>query len=228
MKIWRCPSGTSLLSIVVGVYWIINCSWTSLPLIDMNVLIHWLSFFEPYCPQFIDSSFDHLYPPADLNTVCFPSRRSIVLPTGVSWRIDVISVRNLQTWSMFFLFENLSYFGIKSHISKVMSIQVWLLKWNQRDVNFWKYFLEIKLYWSKIQHTLFNIVLWLSCILREKKLTRCKIKMVFPWFFVAILNSNFGYIFWLSVMRWPFMNLWKNKVPESKLEALSRKIVSFS
>jgi len=37
-------------------------------------------------------------------------------------------------------FENLSYFGIKSHISKVMSIQVWLLKWNQRDVNFWKYF----------------------------------------------------------------------------------------
>jgi hypothetical protein len=68
----------------------------------------------------------------------------------------------------------------------------------------------------------------LSCILREKKLTRCKIKMVFPWFFVSILNSNFGYIFWLSVMRWPFMNLWENKVPESKLEALSRKIVSFS
>ena len=132
MKIWRCPSGTSLLSIVVGVYWIINCSWTSLPLIDLNVLIHWLSFF--------DSSFDHLYPPADLNTVCFPSWRSIVLPPAVSRRIDVISVRNLQTRSMFFLFENLSYFGIKSHISKVMSIQVWLLKWNQRDVNFWKYF----------------------------------------------------------------------------------------
>ena len=80
MKIWRCPSGTSLHSIVVEVYWIINCSWTSLPLIDLNVLVHWLSFFEPYCPQFIDSSFDCLYPPADLNTVCFPSRRSIVLP----------------------------------------------------------------------------------------------------------------------------------------------------
>ena len=104
----------------------------TLPLIDLNVLIHWLSFF--------DSSFDHLYPPADLNTVCFPSQRSIVLPPEVSRRIDVISVRNLQTRSMFFLFENLSYFGIKSHISKVMSIQVWLLKWNQRDVNFWKYF----------------------------------------------------------------------------------------
>jgi len=81
-----------------------------------------------------------LPPPTDLNTVCFHSRRSIVLPPGVSRRIDVISVRNLQTPSMFFLFENLSYFGIKSHISKVMSIQVWLLKWNQRDVNFWKYF----------------------------------------------------------------------------------------
>jgi hypothetical protein len=79
-------------------------------------------------------------PPVDLNIVCFPSRRSIVLPPEVSRRIDVISVRNLQTLSMFFLFENLSYFGIKSHISKVMSIQVWLLKWNQRDVSFLKYF----------------------------------------------------------------------------------------
>jgi hypothetical protein len=43
----------------------------------------------------------------------------------------------------YFSFENLSYFGIKSHISKVMSIQVWLLKWNQRDVNFWKYFWKL-------------------------------------------------------------------------------------
>jgi hypothetical protein len=227
MKIWRCPSGTSLLSIVVGVYWIINCSWTSLPLIDLNVLIHWLSFFEPYCPQFIDSSFDHLYPPADLNTVCFPSRRSIVLPPGVSRRIDVISVRNLQTWSMFFFWKSFLFWNQISHFKGHVYSSL-IVEMKSERCQFLKVFLEIKLYWSKIQHTLFNIVLWLSCILREKKLTRCKIKMAFPWFFVSILNSNFGYIFWLSVMRWPFMNLWKNKVPESKLEALSRKIVSFS
>ena len=95
---------------------------------------------------------------------------------------------------------------------------------------FLKVFLEIKLYWSKIQHTLFNVVLWLSCTFeREKKnWLVVRLKWLFPWFFISILNSNFGYIFWLSVMRWPFMNFKKNKVPESKLEALSRKIVSFS
>jgi len=30
---------------------------------------------------------------------------------------------------------------------------------------------------------------------REKKWNHCKIKMALPWFFVSILNSNFGYIF---------------------------------
>ena len=79
-------------------------------------------------------------PPSWFKNCLFSFLKVIVLPPAVSRRIDVISVRNLRTRSMFLLFENLSYFGIKSHISKIMSIQVWLLKWNQRDVNFWKYF----------------------------------------------------------------------------------------
>ena len=146
---------------------------------------------------------------------------------GVSRRIDVISVRNLQTWSMFFFWKSFLFWNQISHFKGHVYSSL-IVEMKSERCQFLKVFLEIKLYWSKIQHTLFNIVLWLSCILREKKLTRCKIKMAFPWFFVSILNSNFGYIFWLSVMRWPFMNFKKNKVPESKLEALSRKIVSFS
>ena len=124
-------------------------------------------------------------------------------------------------WKSFLFWNQISHF--KGHVYSSLIVEM-----KSERCQFLKVFLEIKLYWSKIQHTLFNVVLWLSCILREKKLTRCKIKMAFPWFFVSILNSNFGYIFWLSVMRWPFMNFKKNKVPESKLEALSRNIVSFS
>ena len=31
-----------------------------------------------------------------------------------------------------------------------------------------------------------------------------RFKMTFSWFFVSTLNSDFGYIFWWSVMRWHF------------------------
>jgi len=179
MKIWRCPSGTSLLSIIVEVYWIINCSCTSLPLIDLNVLIHWLSFFDSYYPQFIYSSFDHLYPPVDLNTVCFPSRRSIILPPEVSRRIDVIcqesanSVDVLLIWKSFLFWNQISHF--KCHVYSSLIVEM-----KSERCQFLKVFLKIKLRWLKIQHTLFNVVLWLSCILRErKKWNHCKIKMAF-------------------------------------------------
>jgi len=183
MKIWRCPSGTSLLLIVVGVYWIINRSWTSLPLIDLNVLIHWLSFFEPYCPQFIDSSFDHLYPPTDLNTVLFSfSKVHCIAPSSVekNWchfcqefanPVDVLLI-----WKSFLFWNQISHFKDQVNSSLIVEMK-------SERCQFLKVFLEIKLCWSKIQHTLFNVVLWLSCILREKKLTRCKIKMAFSMVF---------------------------------------------
>ena len=34
-----------------------------------------------------------------------------------------------------------------------------------------------------------------------------RLKWYFPWFFVSTLNSDFGYIFWWSVMRWYFCEL---------------------
>jgi CRISPR/Cas system-associated endoribonuclease Cas2 len=132
------------------------------------------------------------------------------------------SVNVFLIWKSFLFWNQISYF--KGHVNSSLIVEM-----KSERCQFLKVFLEIKLCWSKIQHTLFNVVLWLSCILREKKnWLVVRLKWLFPWFFVSILNSNFGYIFWLSVMRWPFMNFKRNKVPESKLEALSRKIVSFS
>jgi len=183
MKIWRCPSGTSLLSIVVGVYWIINRSWTSLPLIDLNVLIHLLSFFEPYCPQFIDSSFDHLYPPADWKNYLFSfSEVHCIAPRSIkkNWchfcQEFANSVNVFLVWKSFLFWNQISHF--KGHVNSSLIVEM-----KSERCQFLKVFLEIKLCWSKIQHTLFNVVLWLSCILREKKLTRCKIKMAFSMVF---------------------------------------------
>ena len=41
-----------------------------------------------------------------------------------------------------------------------------------------------------------------------------RFKMTFSWFFVSILNSDFGYIFWWSVMRWHFYRFQKQDVRE--------------
>jgi hypothetical protein len=128
----------------------------------------------------------------------------------------------LLIWKSFLFWNQISHF--KGHVYSSLIVEM-----ESKRCQFFKVFLEIKLYRSKIQHTLFNVVLWLSRILRERKNRPVvRLKWLFPWFFVSILNSNFGYIFWFSVMRWSFMNFKKNKVPGSKLEALSRKIVSFS
>ena len=84
-----------------------------------------------------------------------------------------------------------------------------LLKWNQRDVCFWKNFLlKFKLLWSKTQHTIQCsplIVLYLE----KQKWPVVRFKMTFSWFFVSTLNSDFGYIFWWSVMRWHFYRFQK-------------------
>jgi hypothetical protein len=111
-------------------------SWLSLnniaPWCDLNVLVHWLSFFEPHCPPFTDSLFSHLSLPPRWSEYClfflfkvhcFPPCASIF--QGMLRRVDVISCqgfRRLNQCSS--LFDNLSYSRIKSHTSKVMSIQV--------------------------------------------------------------------------------------------------------
>ena len=49
-------------------------AWTILewhcPQYDLNVLVHWLSFFEHHCLQFTDSSFNHLSLPHSWSEYC--------------------------------------------------------------------------------------------------------------------------------------------------------------
>ena len=104
------------------------CPWC-----DLNVFVHWLSFFEPHCPPFTDSSYNHLSLPPSWSEyrLFFSFQGPLNCPQGVSTfqevsrRVDVISCqifRRLNRCSS--LFDNLSCSRIKSHTSKVMSIQV--------------------------------------------------------------------------------------------------------
>jgi len=131
---------------------------------------------------------------------------------GVSRSVDVILVKDFANSVDILLFNNLSYSGINSHISKIMSIQS-LVCWNEiRDVLFWKDLLKIKLFFKDPTHVIRNIQSFDCHVFWKQKLTRCKTKMVFfLWFFVSILDSDFGYIFWWSMMRWPSVNFRKQK-----------------
>ena len=145
---------------------------------------------------------------------------------GVSRNVDVILVKDfansidvLLVWQSSLFWNQISYFN--AHVYSNLIVEM-----KSERCQFWKVFLEIKFVWSKIQHTLFNVVLWLPCILNTE-MTRCKIKMTFSWFFVSVLIFDLGYIFWWSVMRWPSVNFKENKRLKSKLEDSSRKIVFF-
>ena len=103
----------------------LNCLWTILPLV-----LYELSFFEPHCPQFIDSSFNHISLPHSWSECYLVSfSLSNILPLAAPFFKECQHVlmsflsRILQTRSMFFLFDNLSCSGINSHISKIMFIQ---------------------------------------------------------------------------------------------------------
>ena len=101
--------------------------------------------------------------------------------------------------------------------------------WNEiREMSVFEsiFFLKIKFLRSKIQHTLFNAVLWLSCI-SKTKMTSWKIKMTL--FMVLCVSFN---LWSLGIpfdgLRWGDL-LWisRNKRLKSKLEDSSRKIVFF-
>ena len=146
----------------------------------------------------------------------------------MSRNVDVILVKDFTNsldvllWQSFLFWNQISYFN--GHVYSSLIVEM-----KSEKCQFLKVFLKIKFLRSKIQHTLFKIYNPLIVLyFKNRNWPIVRLKWLFPWFFVSILNSNFGYIFWLSVMRWPFMNFKKNKVPESKLEALSRKIISFS
>jgi hypothetical protein len=144
------------------------------PRCDLNVLFHWLSFLNHIV---LHSSVLHLIiflcPLANLNTACFPSRDPLYCPQSVSTfqgvlrRVDVISCqifRRLDRCSS--LFDNLSYSGIsyfKGHVYSSLIVEMKLERYQ-----FWKRSFKNHAFWSKTQHTSFNIILWLSCILKTE------------------------------------------------------------
>jgi hypothetical protein len=87
------------------------------------------------------------------------------------------------------------------------------LKWNKRDINFEKDLLKIKLFGQRpnTRHSKY-IILWFVLYFENRNWPVARLKwLFFSWFFIFILNSDFGYIFWWSVIRWPFVNF-KNKM----------------
>jgi hypothetical protein len=183
---WRCPSDATLL---------IKCCWNSLdhrlslnniaPSNDLNarssvytqeafslslsdakhnfdglwwtLTTHHLIFL---CPQLIWILFVFL-----LKVQCIAPRWSAF--QEVSRNVDVILVKDFANlidvliWQSFLFWNQISYFN--GHVYSSLIVEM-----KSERYQFWKVFLEIKLVWSKIQHTLFNVVLWLSCILKTE------------------------------------------------------------
>jgi len=151
---------------------------------------------------------------------CIASRWSTF--QGVSRSVDVILVKDFAN-SIDILFVWRSFHsGINSHTSKIMSIQSLVVEMKSERCQF----LKIKFLRSKTQHTLFNVIFWLSCILKTE-MTRCKIKMTF--FMVLCISFNlWSWVYLLMVCdEVTFCEFKETKGSKSKLEDSSRKIVFF-
>jgi len=217
-----------------------DCLWTTLPPIwsehahssvyNQMVFVIAMNDFDGLrqlivrfflCPQLIWIPFAFL-----LRVHCIAPRWSTF--QGVSRSVDVILVKDFANSIDILLVWQSFCSIINSHTSKIMSIQS-LVCWNEiRDVLFWKDLLKIKLFLSKIQHTLFEIYSPLIVMYFENRnwpVVRLK------WlFFFMVLCIHFRLWFWgIS-----FDGLWwgdlyvnfKNKT-QVKSQALSREVVSF-
>ena len=148
-----------------------ECFWTTLPpimiwmlvllisislnTVVLSALIHHLIIF--HCPQLIWILFVFL-PRIHCNAPRWSTFQ------GVSRNVDVILVKDfansidvLLVWQSSLFWNQISYFNDHVYSSLIVEMK-------SERCQFWKVFLEIKLLWSKTQPTLFNVVLWLSCI----------------------------------------------------------------
>ena len=170
-----------------------ECFWTTLPpimiwmlvllisislnTVVLSALIHHLIIF--HCPQLIWILFVFL-----LWIHCIAPRWSTF--QGVSRSVDVISIKDFANsidvfvWQHFLFWNQISYF--KDHVYSCLIIEM-----KSKRYQFWKRSFENQAFWSKTQHTLFNIVLWLSCIFKTE-MTHCKFKMTF--FMVLYVSFN--------------------------------------
>jgi hypothetical protein len=144
-------------------------------------------------------------PLANFNIACFSFSGSTVLPPTaqlfqkVSRSIDIASVKDFANsidaflaWQSFLFGNQLSYF--KDHVYLKSNY------WNEiREMSFLKkkkVFLKFT-YLFKGQHTSFNTCSSLIILYFENRNWPVeRLKWLFPWFFVLILISDLGYIFW--------------------------------
>jgi len=152
--------------------------------------IHCLIIF--YCPL------------ADLNTACFSFFRVHCIAPGCSTFLRSInvtyvkdfanSIDTLLAWQSFLFGNQLSYF--KDHVYLKSNY------WNEiREMSFFLlFFLKVFLKFTSLvkgQHTSFNTCSSLIILYFENRNWPFKrLKWLFPWFFVLILISDLGYIFW--------------------------------
>ena len=157
-----------------------DCLWTTLPLVDLNMLIllfttKWLLWMPGMTlMDFDDSSCDSFSAPSWSGYCSFSFLRSIVLFPAAQLFKDCWGL-HCHFYQRFCIlnrcssvFDNLPCSGINSHISKIMSIQS-LVCWNEiRDVLF-ENLLKIKLF-DQRPNTRYSkyTVLWLSCILKTE------------------------------------------------------------
>jgi hypothetical protein len=174
-----------------------------------------------------------LCPSADLNTACFSFSGSIVLPPGGSTfqrvlrRVDVISVKDFADSIDVLLCLTIFLLELTLTFQRSCLFKFSLLKWNQRCLCLKRIFLKNQAFWSKTQHTFFKIYSHLIVMYFDNRnWPVVRLKMAFSWLFVSILDSNLGASFdglWRGDLLYIFQ---KNKMLKSKLEALSKKIVS--
>jgi hypothetical protein len=114
----------------------------------------------------------------------------------VSTNVDVILVKDFPNSTDVLVWQS-SLFCNQISSFKDHAYSSLIVKTKSENVCFLKYFLKFKLLWSKTQHTIqcsSLIVLYFEN--RNRPVARLK-WLIFSWFFVSILNSDFGYIFFM-------------------------------
>jgi len=199
-------------------------AWTILerhcPQYNLNVLVHWLSFFEHYCLQFIDSSFNHLSLPHSWSEYClfFLLRVHYIALSystfqRVSRSVNVISIKYF-TYSNDILLCSITFLVLESTLAFQKLCLFKSNCWNEiKEMSILKRSFEKSSFLVKdLTHIIQNIQSFDCHVFWKQKLTRCKTKMaLFFWLFLYILDFDFGYIFWGSVMRWSFFMNFKKK-----------------
>ena len=181
MKIWKYPSSAALL---------INCCWSALDHeLSLNKIapsrsehahsfvykhmafvivkndfdeLWWFIIWFFLCPQLIRRLFVFL-----LRVHCIAPRWSTF--SGVSRNVDVIFVKDFANsidvlgWKSFLFWNQISHFNNHVYSSLIVEMK------SERCLFFWNYFF----FWNsnffgQRPNTLFNAVLWLSCILKTE------------------------------------------------------------